>query len=208
MIYTLLYHHAPSKEFFEEQLKHIASKYQPVHPGEEPLKGKDGVCLTFDDAYADFPKAFALIEKYGLKATLGIPTDLVGTPKYMNWDEIKNLAQSPLLTLASHSHTHSNLAEACDLELEIIHSKQILEAIKPINTFIFPYGKTSPESIDLAQKHYTYLMRIGTAANASWKDPLIYRIPADHLALPKEPFALLNRLRYQAKRQLNLLRHR
>ncbi len=208
MIYTLLYHHAPAKEFFEEQLRYIATNYQPVHPGEEPLKGKDGVLLTFDDAYADFPAAFRLIEKYGLKATLGVPTDLVGTPKYMTWDEIKTLLDSPLLTLACHSHTHANLAEPCDLDLEIVQSKKLLEEIAPINTFIFPYGKISPEALDLARQHYTYLMRIGTAANASWSDPLLYRIPADDLALPKEPFGLLHRLRYQAKRQLNLLRRK
>ena len=208
MIYTLMYHHMPPEHFFDEHLSFIAKHFQPVHPGEAVTLKKHGVCITFDDAYADFMGAFKMIEKYGLKVTLGVPTSFIGTPGYLTWDQIKTLTQSPLFHLASHSHTHVNLNEPCDLEEEIMKSKRILEAYGPVDTFIFPFGKFSKESLELAKHHYKYVMRIGSAINKSWDEPLIYRIPCDHTTLPSQPFNLLSQLQLIAKHKFNRVRLR
>lgn len=226
MIAILLYHHAFSDkygnapEMLEEHFSYIAKHYQTVHPGqvsENPLS----VCLTFDDAYFDFyAYAFPLLQKYGLKSILAVPTALIEdathlSPKerlrknaHCTWEEIDEMATSPLIQLASHSHTHVNLKSDADLAQEIVFSKERLQSHAPVNTFVFPYGSFSSEALELATKHYKYVMRIGGAFNQSWDQRLLYRVPCDRLTAPSQPFQLLNRLRYQACYHLNKARSR
>lgn len=226
MIAILLYHHALSDrygntpEMLEEHFCYIAKHYQTVHPG-EISKNPLSVCLSFDDAYFDFyAYAFPLLQKYGLKSVLAVPTALIEdatqlSPKerlrkkaYCTWEEIDEMATSPLLQLASHSHTHTNLKNTQDLKQEIVFSKERLESHVPVNTFVFPYGSFSLEALELANKHYKYVMRIGTAFNHSWDQRLLYRVSCDRLTAPSQPFQLLNRLRYQARYHLNKVRLR
>ncbi|MCP5491904.1 MAG: polysaccharide deacetylase family protein [Chlamydiales bacterium] len=226
MIAVLLYHHALSDrygnkpEMLEEHFRYIAKNYQTVHPG-ELSENALSVCLTFDDAYYDFyAYAFPLLQKYGLKSVLAVPTALIEdttnlSPKerlekksHCTWEEIDEMVTSPLLQLASHSHTHTNLKNGSDLHQEIVFSKERLESHAPVNTFVFPYGSFSPEALELANKHYKFVMRIGTAFNHSWDQRLLYRVPCDRLAKPSQPFQLLNRLLYQARYHLNQARSR
>ncbi len=226
MIAILLYHHALSDrygnapEMLDSHFRYIATHYRTLHPGEEP-SDKLSVCLTFDDAYYDFyTYAFPLLQKYGLKAVLAVPTALIEdttplSPKerlekraHCTWEEIDEMVSSPLLQLASHSHTHTNLKKPADLQSEIVFSKERLESHAPVETFIFPYGSFSPDALALAQRHYKYVMRIGTAFNRSWDQPLLYRVPCDRLLSPSQPFQLLNRLRYHANYHLNRARSR
>ena len=53
-----MYHHVNSDRcsndlsIFEEHLKYIKNNFKTIFPGEEA--NQKSVCLTFDDAYADF----------------------------------------------------------------------------------------------------------------------------------------------------------
>ena len=202
MIYTLLYHHAiPDRygndpEMLDRHFQYIADNYPTLHPGEMPKK--HGVCLTFDDAYDDFP--IDLLEKHQLKAVLAVPTALIGESGYLTWDQVKRLAQNPLIRLASHSHTHADLSKPADLQTEIIYSKSLIE---PVDTFIFPYGKYSPEALLLAKQHYKYVMRIGSALNKSWDQNLIYRIPCDQLPSYSYPFDSQQYIKLMLKHSIN-----
>lgn len=206
MIYTLLYHHAKNHrygnnpEMLDRHFSYIAKNYPSVHPGEMPKK--HGVCLTFDDAYDDFP--IDLIDKYRLKAVIAVPTALVGAPGYLTWDKIAELGQNPLIQLASHSHNHTDLSLSSNLDKEVVYSKSLLERYADVNTFIFPYGKYSSEALLLAKKHYQYVMRIGTAFNKSWNEPLIYRIPCDQLHNHSYPFNNKEYVKFFFKRMVNL----
>ena len=77
-----MYHHVNSDRcsndlaIFEEHLKYIKNNFKTIFPGEE-ITSKS-VCLTFDDAYADFYfLIFPLLKKYNLKALLAIPSKYI-----------------------------------------------------------------------------------------------------------------------------------
>ena len=68
--------------------------------------------LTFDDGYIDFyTTAFPLLKRYNAKATIYIITGRVGKPGYLTWDELRELAASPLITIGAHTRTHPQLAK-------------------------------------------------------------------------------------------------
>ena len=62
----------------------------------------------------------------------------------MNWDEVRDLAADPLVTIGAHTRRHFALAKlsASEAQLEIAESVQRLEAElgRPCRHFSFPYG--------------------------------------------------------------------
>ena len=76
-----------------------------------PLPNKP-VILTFDDGYQDFYiNAYPLLQRYSAKATIYIVSGWVGNPDMMTWDELHDLAASPLITIGGHTRTHASLAK-------------------------------------------------------------------------------------------------
>jgi len=78
--------------------------------GESTLP-KQPVILTFDDGYTDFyTNAYPLLQQYSAKATIYIISQKVDTPGYLTWDQLRELAASPLITIGAHTRTHPMLA--------------------------------------------------------------------------------------------------
>lgn len=150
---------------FEDQLKTLKnSSYQTVFindiasaiDNQKPLPEKS-IALTFDDGYKDFyTDAYPLLQKYQAKATVYIIVEFLDKPNYMTKNQIKELAASNLIEIASHTLHHVNLKSANPQvgEKEIIDSKKSLENLigKPVNSFAYPYGAFSQFSIDLVHK--------------------------------------------------------
>jgi peptidoglycan/xylan/chitin deacetylase (PgdA/CDA1 family) len=211
-----------SDSMMEAHLRLISEHYTTVFPGEESISSS--ICLTFDDAYYDFYYyIFPLLKKYNLKAVLAVPvayilenTDLEPSRRlslkhheiYKNYEtfapfctyvELREMVQSGLVEIASHSMNHVNLMdEGVDLEREIFGSKVVLEENLGyrIDSFVLPYGKYNDAAIKLAREHYSYVFRIGNGFNPSWNGigGLIYRIKGDALKSPDELFKPLKQL--------------
>jgi peptidoglycan/xylan/chitin deacetylase (PgdA/CDA1 family) len=85
-------------ENFEEHLKILKQKYQ-VYSVPDLIKqlrdGKiegNGVCITFDDAYADnYINAKPLLERYELPATFFVASEYIGKNRQFWWDELENM---------------------------------------------------------------------------------------------------------------------
>ncbi|HEY9747745.1 MAG TPA: polysaccharide deacetylase family protein, partial [Allocoleopsis sp.] len=114
-----------------------------------PLPGKP-ILLTFDDGYSGHYKyVYPLLKKYGYPAVFSIYTAKVGKKlgrSSLNWDELRQMAADPLVTIAAHSVTHPpDLTKLTDdhLQTEVAESKHILEAALgiPIRYFTYPEGK-------------------------------------------------------------------
>ncbi|SIT50417.1 Biofilm PGA synthesis deacetylase PgaB [Paraburkholderia piptadeniae] len=94
------------------------------------------VLLTFDDAYkSQFTHAFPLLQQYGYPALIGVVTRWTDTPAgdpvrishksvmppgyFMSWDDLREMSQSGLVEVASHTHDmhHGALANPQGNEL-------------------------------------------------------------------------------------------
>jgi poly-beta-1,6-N-acetyl-D-glucosamine N-deacetylase len=125
-----------------------------------PLPEKP-ILLTFDDGYeGHFTHVFPLLKKYNYPAVFSIYTSKVGKQlgrSSLSWEQIKEMAADPLVTIASHSVSHPpNLTLLTDAQLtqEIQQSKQILESQLgiPIRYFTYPEGHYDARVADLVGK--------------------------------------------------------
>lgn len=89
--------------------------------------------LTFDDAYSDFyTKAMPVLNKYNMPATLFVTTGYIDDPGMvpvsrkgadskklspMTWDQLRELSKEPLITIAAHTHRHSEMTLLTDEEI-------------------------------------------------------------------------------------------
>ncbi|PLY11571.1 MAG: polysaccharide deacetylase [Arcobacter sp.] len=228
-----MYHHVNSDrcsnniEVFEKHMQYIASHFQTTFPTKKELKGKYA-CLVFDDAYADFYYlTFPILKKYNIKALLAVPTKYIldvcsQTPEvrmsfehndefknyekgtFCTFKEMKEMIESGLVQIASHSHTHTNLLEEdVNIKEELILSQQILEeklSIK-VESFVFPFGKYNDAIATETLNYYTYAFRIGNAIHKDFSGikGINYRVDADGLSTADEIFTFKKQLGYKFK---------
>lgn len=221
--------------YLEEHFSWIQKNAQNVLPG-DLLVGKWNICLSFDDATFDFYYyIFPLLKKYKLKALLAVPSAYIlenatesarerlkklesfsfqkenfPSPCFCSWEELREMQQSGLVQVASHSHSHTLLiAKETDLSFELSFSKKTLSEKlgSDISTFVFPYGKCNQSAVKEAAKYYSYQMRVGSSANFSWATSprLLYRIPADGSKNIQNLFSLPKRIQGALKFLLNRL---
>lgn len=124
-----------------------------------PLPPKP-IVLTFDDGYSGhYQYVYPLLKKYGYPATFAIYTSKVGKKlgrSSLTWEQLKEMAKDPLVTIASHTLTHPDLTQQPSdlLDQEIINSKQTLEKAlnMPIQHFVYPEGKFDERVEAIVQK--------------------------------------------------------
>lgn len=140
-------------QIFGEQLKTLVDNgYTSISLDElaDAFEGKatlppKPVVLTFDDGYLDFYHiAWPIVQSFRMKATVFIPTGLVGGGAYMTWSMIEEISRSSLITIAGHSVSHTSLLSRSNDQLawELVESKRVLESHigKPVTWFAYPYG--------------------------------------------------------------------
>ncbi len=114
--------------------------------GKKIIPGRT-IALTFDDGYKDnYTYAFPVLKKYNFPATIFIIVSEVGRPGRLNWEEIKEMRDSGLITFGSHTLTHpflTSLQSSEELKKEIAGSRVALEAQlgRPVEIFSYPSGR-------------------------------------------------------------------
>lgn len=114
-----------------------------------PLPPKP-VLLTFDDGYeGHYTHVYPLLKQYKYPAVFSLFTgkldgEIAGRST-VTWEQAREMAADPLVTIAAHSVMHPrDLTELDDAELqrEVVESKQRLEAELgiPIRYFTYPEG--------------------------------------------------------------------
>lgn len=103
------------------------------------------ILLTFDDGYSDFyDQAWPVLNKYNLKSTVFVVTGFLDDDqkRYLTWAQVKELDQTGLITIGSHTINHINTAESPNAQREITLSKKQLETYlgHSINSFAYPGG--------------------------------------------------------------------
>ncbi len=164
---------------------------------------KKSVVITFDDGYADnWVYAFPLLKKYQARAIIFVVTGSLNTTSrcrmtspeggrildtrsaeraeagFLNWDEVKNMVNSGLVEIGSHTHTHRDFignSTYKDLAQELRQSRLAIEthAKFPPALFAWPWGEFKNEWLPLlrdAQYQMAFTTRVGP--NTPGTDPL------------------------------------
>lgn len=132
------------------------------------------VAITFDDGYADnLHNVLPLLEKYGANASIYMVVDrhdrdwsthkkahhntgeLAREPKLTD-DEMRQLARSGRIEIASHTLTHINMATTPVEEKrhELVVARAKLEELcgASVRSFAYPFGIFSDEDVQLARE--------------------------------------------------------
>ncbi|MEO0076638.1 MAG: polysaccharide deacetylase family protein [candidate division WOR-3 bacterium] len=140
------------------------------------------VIISFDDGfYSVYKYAYPILKQYRIPITCGLVTSYItnNAPKerneysFMSVNEIQELIDTLNIEIASHSVSHYDLTKLPveQAKYELIRSKQILDSVfnQNVITFIYPYGKTNTQIVEL-----TKLAGYKLARNTKWGEPNLW----------------------------------
>jgi peptidoglycan/xylan/chitin deacetylase (PgdA/CDA1 family) len=125
------------------------------------------VCLTFDDGYRDnLEHALPVLERFQIPAQIYLATAVIEgearfdwykeQPPLLSWDEVRDLARTPLISFGAQTRTHPILPRLDDASAwaEIEGSKLDLERQldEPVTTFCYPGGLYGQREVELVER--------------------------------------------------------
>lgn len=151
-----------TKENFENQIAGLEKigyefiRYDDLirySKGEKKLKEKS-ILLTFDDGYeGNYYIMYPIIQKYQIPVAINIVDNNVGNSGFLNWEQIKEMSNSSLVDIYTHSRYHeysdtvSTKQYISDIQYSHEHiEKQLGKSIPKI--FTYPYGVKQKEKIE------------------------------------------------------------
>ena len=139
------------------------------------------VLLTFDDGYDDnYTELFPLLKKYQVKATIFVIGNAMGTSHKMTEEQVRELADSGLVSIQSHGMTHDDM-DAMDEETlvwELGESQRILTRVTGRQPYVlcYPTGKYSDLTLEVAARYYGFgIKMVGGQYNTSDNPLLVNR---------------------------------
>lgn len=145
-------------ESFEENIKVLLENGYTIISLEELNNMNDGkinlpekpIVITFDDGYySNYKYIYPILKKYNVKVSIFVVTDKVGKEidgiKYFGWEECKEMQDSGLVEIYSHSkkHVFYNRLPVTEIRSDVIESYKIIEkhlGKKDFKAFAYPYG--------------------------------------------------------------------
>ncbi len=148
---------AVSAESFRRQMRFLKEHNYNVMPlekladlirGEKKIP-RNTVAITFDDGYRDFYLyAYPVLREYNIPVVMFIIVNEVGRPQAdrLNWQEIKEMQGSGLITFGSHClgpEPLVNLKSETEVKKEIVESKVKLQEKlgSEVALFSYPEGR-------------------------------------------------------------------
>ncbi|MCW8914266.1 MAG: polysaccharide deacetylase family protein [Magnetovibrio sp.] len=185
----------PSTNTRLEQLDaHIAElksgKYTLLSLGEMVRRLNDGdnfpeksVGITIDDAYHSvYTEAWPRLKQAGIPFTLFVATNPVdrGLKRYMTWNQIREIAADPLVTIGSQTASHLHMVNASDernrADLEASNKRFEEELGYTPKLIAYPYGEFSTRVIDIV-KGFGFQAGFGQHSGAFGAGDNIYGLP-------------------------------
>jgi peptidoglycan/xylan/chitin deacetylase (PgdA/CDA1 family) len=171
-------------EKFEEHLAWLKENgYESVFPNffkDPKALALKPIILTFDDGYEDaYTSAFPLLQKYKMKGVFYLIVSKIGTPGYLNWEEILEM-QKAGMAFGSHTLAHPDLRnlDIVNLEKEIKESREILgqKLREEITDFCYPSGKYSDVVMaELRKDNYETAVTTNSGISSLKDDPFLLK---------------------------------
>lgn len=151
-----------TKETFEKQivgLKNMGYDFisfddlQKYMSGEKKLK-KHSCIVSFDDGYEGvYKNAYPIAKKYNVPITVYVITDNMEDSGVLTWEEAKEMKESGLVTIASHSMNHPEFTKLTTEEAvtNVNSSYNIIEeklGKQNPKIFTYPYGLYTDDQIE------------------------------------------------------------
>ena len=115
------------------------------------------ILVTFDDGYAsNYEYIFSILKKYNVKVSIFVVTDKIGKEvdgkKYLSWEQCKEMQDSGLVEIFSHSkrHVFYDKLPVRQIRDDVIESYKIIEeklGSKNLKVFAYPYGAYTKETV-------------------------------------------------------------
>lgn len=162
-----------TKDTFEEQitgLKNVGYHFIDYKDLVEYQKGnkklyKKSCIVTFDDGYEGvYENAYPIAQKYNIPFTMFIIINNMETDGAITWQQAKEMTDSGLVTIASHSMNHPEFT-SLSVQEAVINVNQSYENIEQklgnsdIKIFTYPYGLHTNEQIQ-ALKEEGYIQNL------------------------------------------------
>ena len=170
---------------------------------------KRQVIISFDDGYYTIYKyAYPILKKYDVPSTIaliasylkdGQPRDYARPLSFMNIGEVRQMVDNLDIEIASHSMTHHDLTrlDMKGRQYELERSKKLLDSLfnQTTITFVYPYGRTDAQLIDLTKAVGYQLGR-----STRWGEPNLwvdrYKIPIYEVRATTTPDQIISHIKH------------
>ena len=168
---------------FDRQMGWLGRYFVPTTLGESllpPSGERVRAAVTFDDGWRDnLTTAWPILRKHGVRATIFLVRDWVGTQDFLSSTEVADLARDGI-EFGAHTVTHPRLPELQDAEIER-ELRLSREAVadwtgRPCDTLAYPFGAHDDRCVAIAER----LFRAAVVVGGGW-----WRIGVDPHRIPR-----------------------
>ncbi len=121
------------------------------------------IFLTFDDGYKNNWNVYKIFqrlktEQFQPAATFFVISDFIGRSNRLSKADLKELADSGVISIQSHTATHPDLTKITNFSEELKGSKDTIYNItgKPVIAVAYPYGNFNSSVLQQTKRYYKF----------------------------------------------------
>ena len=122
----------------------------------EITQEKGQIFISFDDGFKGVYENIDIINRLKVPITIFVVFSFLDEENFISKEQLIELNNNSMITIQSHTYTHSELPllSSEEVEKELLKSKKLLEGIcgVEINSICFPKGLFSTKVVDIASK--------------------------------------------------------